>query len=190
MNADALSEGQALERARRYLAVVARLRLGNDFRGKLDPSSVVQKTLLEAHQKGHQFRGGSEAEYLAWLRRALENNLADAIRADGRAKRDVARERSLDAAADDSSIRGQGWLAADHTSPSRRAEKNEELDQLADALADLPEDQREAVMLHHLQRATLAELAQHMGRSESAVAGLLHRGLTTLREKLTSEGAS
>jgi len=40
------------------------------------------------------------------------------------------------------------------------------------------------VTLHHLQGWTLAELAKHFGRSEAAVAGLLHRGFKRLRELL------
>jgi RNA polymerase sigma-70 factor (ECF subfamily) len=190
MNADSPPEEPSLERFRRYLVLVARLQLGHNFRGRLEPSDVVQQTLLDAHQKGQQFRGASEAERLAWLRRILTNNLADAIRALGRAKRDLALERSLEAAADESSLRWQACLAASHTAPERRAEKNEELVRLAQALADLPEAQREAVVLHHLQGATLAESAAYLGRTEAAVAGLLHRGLKSLREILRDGGES
>ena len=39
-------------------------------------------------------------------------------------------------------------------------------------------------MLHHLQGATLAQVAQQLDRSPAAVAGLLHRGLKQLRELL------
>ncbi len=60
---------------------------------------------------------------------------------------------------------------------------------MADALAGLPEAQREAIMLHHLQGATLANFAQRQGRSEAAVAGLLHRGPKQLREQL-DDGSS
>lgn len=174
----------SLERFRRYLHLVARLQLGRDFRGKLEPSDVVQQTLLEAYQKRGQYRGNSEGEWLAWLRQVLTHNLADAIRALGRAKRGLALQRSLEAAADESSLRWQAWLADGQTSPSGRAERNEELLLLAEALAELPEGQRETVVLHHLQGASLVELAAHLGRSEAAVAGLLHRGLKALRDRL------
>lgn len=184
MNLDEHRAQPTLEHFRQYLLLVARLQLGNDFRGKLDASDVVQQTLLEAHEKQHNFRGGTEAERLAWLRRILVNNLADAIRALGRAKRGLALQRSLEAAADASSARWQACLAVEQTSPSQKAEKNEALLRLADALAELPTPQREAVVLHHLQGVTLAELARHMGRSEPAVAGLLHRALKKLKVQL------
>lgn len=174
--------GEALERFRDYLHLLARMHLDHRLRGRLDPSDVVQQTLLEAHQKRDQFRGQTDAEQARWLSQILTHNLADAIRAIRRIKRDVARERSLEAACDESSVRIEAWLVADQSSPSQQAAKNEQLLRLAEALTQLPEPQREAIVLHHLQRWSLGELATHLGRSEPAVAGLLHRGLKKLRE--------
>jgi RNA polymerase sigma-70 factor (ECF subfamily) len=145
---------------------------------------VVQQTLLEAHAQRGQFRGTTEAELTAWLRRILAHNLADAGRAHRRECRDVARERSLDAAVDESASRLQAWAAADQTSPSGRAMRQEDLIRLAAALEQLPEPQRQAVLLHHLQGQTLAQTAAALGRTEPAVAGLLHRGLQRLRDLL------
>ncbi len=174
--------GPAVERFQEYLLLLARLHLDRRLWAKVDPSDVVQQTLLEAHQKRHQFRGSSDAELAGWLRQILSCNLADAVRDLGRAKRDVALERSLQAAVDQSSSRLEAWLGAEQSSPSQRAVKNEELLSVAGALGKLPDDQREAVTLHYLRGQSLAELAAQLGRSESAVAGLLHRGLKKLRE--------
>ena len=76
------------------------------------------------------------------------------------------------------------FLAADQTSPSGRVERQERLLRLADALAALPGDQRRAIELKHLQGLALIEVARRMGRTVSAVAGLLQRGLRALREDL------
>jgi RNA polymerase sigma-70 factor (ECF subfamily) len=84
---------------------------------------VVQQTLLEAYEKRDQFRGSSEGEWLVWLRQALAQNLADALRSFGRARRDVGRERSLEATIEASSRRLEAWLAAEQSSPSQRAER-------------------------------------------------------------------
>jgi RNA polymerase sigma-70 factor (ECF subfamily) len=130
------------ERFRPYLLLLARNRLGSHQNARVDASDVVQQTLLEAHRKRSLFRGRTEAEMAGWLRQILACNLADAFRAFGRAKRDVARERSLEAAIEDSSSRLEAWLAAEQSSPSQRAQSQEQLLRLAEALAQLPEDQR------------------------------------------------
>src|SRR6266446_5727907 len=61
-----------------------------------------------------------------WKRKLLAYTLADAFKTLGRAKRDVARERSLEAALDQSSERLQAWLAAEQSSPSEQADRNEQ----------------------------------------------------------------
>ena len=173
-----------LERFREYLRLLARLHLDRRLQGKLDPSDLVQQTLLEAHRKRQQFRGRSDAEFAAWLRQMLACCLADAHRAAGRAKRNVARERSLEAALEQSSARLQAWMRAEQSSPSQQAQRQEQAVRLSDALAALPEAQGQALMLRHLQGWSLDEISRHMSRSQAAVAGLLKRGLQQLREQL------
>jgi RNA polymerase sigma-70 factor (ECF subfamily) len=173
-----------LERFRQYLLLLARAQLGPQVRGKLDASDVVQQTLLEAHRKRAQFRGDSPGQLLAWLRRLLACTLADTLRTLGRDKRDMARERSLEAALDESASRLAAWLAAEQSSPSEQADRNEQLARLADALTALPEPQREALVLRHCHGWAVAEISRHLGRTPMAVAGLLKRGSRQLRELL------
>ncbi len=184
MAPEAEAHGRELERFREYLRLLARLQLGEAWRGQLDASDVVQQTLLEAHRQWAGFRGEGEAARLAWLRQILAHNLADTIRGLGRAKRDVARQRSLEAMLEQSSARLEGWLAAEQSSPSERAGREEQTVRLANALAALPEAQREALVLQHWHGWTLAQIGEQMGRSPAAVAGLLKRGLKQLRERL------
>src|SRR5262245_26168011 len=180
--------GAELERYRPYLLLLARMRLDPRLRGKLDASDLVQQTLLEAHQGRLQFRGTTEAEEAAWLRQVLARNLANAVRDLLRDKRDVRREQSLEAAVEESSRRLEGWLAAEQSSPSARAERHERAVRLAAALAELPEAQREALTLHHLEGRPLDEVAGQVGRSREAVAALIKRGLRQLRERLGEPG--
>lgn len=173
-----------LERFRSYLLLLARMRLDRKLQGKLDASDVVQQTMLEAHQAVQSFRGENVAAQAAWLRQILARNLANAVRDLGRAKRDVKRERSLQTALDESASHLEGWLAADQSSPSQRAEKHERALLLAQALAELPDNQREAVMLRHFQGLSLNEIAEQLGCTAAAVTGLLQRGLKNLRKLL------
>ena len=52
--------GEALERCREYLCLLARLHLDHRLQGKLDPADIVQQTLMKAHEKRSQFRGRSD----------------------------------------------------------------------------------------------------------------------------------
>jgi RNA polymerase sigma-70 factor (ECF subfamily) len=169
------------ERFRSYLRVLAELHLGRAGRGKVDPSDVVQDTMLEAHKKRYQFRGRTEAEMAAWLRAMLACNLADAVKALRRGKRDVARERSLEAVIHQSSARLEAWLLAEQASPSERLDRHEAVLELLDALTALPSAQRRALVMRHCQGYSLARIAEELDRTPAAVAGLLKRGLATLR---------
>src|SRR5207245_11172019 len=124
---------------REYLMALAQLHLDKRIQGKLDPADLVQQTLLEACRDQGQFQGGSQAELAGWLRRVLLHNLANALRDLSRAKRDVQLERSLQAVAEESSSRLEACLAAEQSSPSQQAERNERAFRLTLALNALPE---------------------------------------------------
>jgi len=96
----------------------------------------------------------------------------------------------LDQALNASSARIAAWLQADQSSPSRHVEREEDLSRLAAALAQLPDDQRTAVELHHLQGLPLAEVAAQLERTKGATAALLFRGLKKLRQLLEDRGAA
>jgi RNA polymerase sigma-70 factor (ECF subfamily) len=176
--------GQALDRFRDYLRLLARLQLDSRLQAKIGPSDIVQQTLLEAYEKRAQFQGTTPAELAAWLREMLAHNLADALRAFTRQKRDVARERSLEDALHASSARLESFLADDRSSPAEHAERQERAMRLAGALAALPEAQCEAIVLQYWHGLTLAEIGQRLERTPAAVAGLLKRGLKQLRQML------
>jgi RNA polymerase sigma-70 factor (ECF subfamily) len=110
--------------------------------------------------------------------------MTHAVRDLTRLRRDVTREQPLEAALAESSERLEAWLVAEQTSPGERAQRNEQAVRLAAALERLPEAQREAVVLHYWEDWPLAQIAEHLGRSTAAVAGLLQRGLKALREQL------
>jgi RNA polymerase sigma-70 factor, ECF subfamily len=176
--------GPALERCRAYVRLLAQLNENPRLRSKVDASDIVQQTLLQAHQAMAQFRGRSELELRAWLRQILASNLAHAARDFGRDKRDINKERSLNASLDASSARIEAWLIGRESSPSQKVQHHEQVALLAEALATLPEAQREAVILHYWQDWSVIAIAEHLGRSSTAVAGLLKRGLQQLRQQL------
>jgi RNA polymerase sigma-70 factor (ECF subfamily) len=168
------------------LHLLARLQLRSSLTGKIDVSGVVQQTLLEAYQAGQGFPAQAEQQ-AGWLRRVLAHNLTDEIRRLRSRGRHRVEELSLEQALERSSVRLAGLLTCEDRTPGREAVHNEQLVQLSAALVQLPDDQRLAVELHHLQGVSLADAGQRMGRSREAVAGLVFRGLRKLRSLLAEK---
>src|SRR5262245_50381829 len=119
---DAAAAGQLLELYRRYLALLARVQIGQRLQGKVDASDLVQETFLEAHRNFARFRGTSEAELVQWLRQILAANLADLFRRYlGTQGRDVRLERDIEDAFVHSTLILDGGLVSPASSPSQQA---------------------------------------------------------------------
>ncbi|HEV3004530.1 MAG TPA: sigma-70 family RNA polymerase sigma factor [Pirellulales bacterium] len=188
MPVDSFSADGGLERYREYLRWLADASLDRRLRGRVDLSGVVQQTLFEAHRAQGDIVNQPSDEQMAYLRRVLANNLNDEIRKLHTDKRDVRREQSLEAAIEQSSMNLEALLAGDDSLPGARIEREERALALAIALGKLPEAQREAIVLHHWHGRSLAEIAEEMGRTRDAVAGLIRRGMHQLREEMQSLG--
>jgi len=183
MSGEAVDAPLALEQYAEDLRRTARARLGSRLRGRLDPSDLVQQTLLIGHAKRDQFRGATHAELRRWLLVILEMTLARAARRFCRCQPE--RALSLERSTDPSSARLDAWLACDDSTPSQQLDRGEQVFRLAAAMAALPDDQRTALELHHFQDLPVAEVAARMDRSVASVSGLLFRGGKALRDVLT-----
>jgi RNA polymerase sigma-70 factor, ECF subfamily len=178
-----------LERYRSWLGLLARLQVEPRFRSKFDPSDIVQQTLLEAVRDFPKFRGRTDAELAAWLRQILAHVLMHQVRHfAGAARRDVGREVSLEQALAESSRRLGDALAAPISSPSALASRHELELRLADALARLPADYAEIILLRNVEGLSHEEAATRMGRGVGAVRMLWVRALARLREVMDVSG--
>ena len=180
------SIAESLERYRPLLRLrVRQLQLDRRLKRLWDSSEIVQSVFRRALENLDQFEGGqSEGKLVRWLQRILENVVKDKIRAAHAEKRDIDREQPMEAAVTESSLRLEAFLAADQSSPSERAEREELLVRVAGALDQLPAVQRDVIIYHHLHGTPVAEIAGRMGKTEKAVAMLLYRGKCRLRELL------
>ena len=182
---DGAALGRLLDQFRNYLTLLARLQISRRLQSKVDAQDLVQETFLKAHRNFEQFRGSTEAELAGWLRQILATSVANVVRHyHGTQGRDIALECEL---ADELNRSSQAWnmgLIAKQSSPSQRAARREEAVRLANALARLPEDYGEVIILRHLQALPFAEVARRMGRSVDSVEKLWVRALARLRRLL------
>jgi RNA polymerase sigma-70 factor (ECF subfamily) len=187
---DPAARTKILARYRSWLQLLARMQIDGRFRGKFDASDIVQQTLLEACRDLPQFRGGTEAELLAWLRQVLAHVLGHAFRRyAGTQQRDLAREVSLEQSLAQSSQRLDDMLAASGSSPSQQAVRHEQEVLLAEVLARLPDDYREVLILRNLEGLSHEEIAARMGRGVGAVRMLWVRALTRVRKEASRQGS-
>lgn len=179
-----IRDPEGLQKYRHYLMTLARAQLSPRYRAKVGASDIVQQSMIQAYQAIDDFRGESEVELRAWLRQILARNLIHLDRDLHRDKRNIDRERSMEQRLGKSSLCLEGFLAAAGPTPSQNVATQERVVQLAMALEKLPEAQSDAVRMHYLEGMKLSEVARELDRSTGAVAGLLHRGLKSLREAM------
>jgi RNA polymerase sigma-70 factor, ECF subfamily len=189
LGGDAEALGMLLENYRAYLTVLAQRYLDPRLQGRLDPADIVQVTFLEAQRDLAAFRGHQIEELLGWLRNILRNNVSSAHQ-----KHLFAQKRSAGREISNSPTDSRPALTelapSETTSPSQRMMRDEAAVYLANCLETLPETQREALRLRYVEGYSLKQLADSMQKSEMAVAGLLKRGLQSLRERMITDSSS
>ncbi|MGQ0633790.1 MAG: sigma-70 family RNA polymerase sigma factor [Planctomycetaceae bacterium] len=180
---DAAARERLFEVCRNYVAVAARAEIASWLRAKVDASDLVQQTLLDAYRGLAEFRGESEIEWLAWLRRILQHNATDFVRRYHTIeKRRVGREVPIEAG-DDSQFRPLQLDDGGET-PSQLVMHKELQLQVADAVAQLPEDYQQVIVLRNMQRLPFDEVALRMGRSRPATQMLWMRAIRKLQAAL------
>jgi RNA polymerase sigma-70 factor, ECF subfamily len=184
--------GRILQYYCNYLKLLVATQIDEKLQARCSPSDVVQETYCEAHRDFAKFRGQTAAEFLAWLRTILVNNVARQVEKHLlAAKRDVRREISLEAmgdALDRSAARLESVLADRSNSPSSNMHRQERTIILADALAELPPDYKTVLILRHCEGLPFNDIAGRMQRSAGAVRMLWLRAIGQIREQLIARG--
>src|SRR6185436_13491320 len=182
---DDAARGELLEGFRTYLELLARIELGRRMQTKVDPGDIVQETFLEAHRNFGLFRGSSDGEFVAWLKGILAARISNLVRHFvGTQGRDIRRERDLQVDLDQSSRALDRGLVALQSTPSQQMARRELRVMLADALARLPDEYREIIVLRHFEELPFPEAALRMNRSVDSVQKLWVRGLAKLRNEM------
>jgi len=175
--------GEIFSRTRGYLLLVANHRLDSGLlHAKFGASDVVQQTQMEAYEKFDQFCGGSEAEYRAWIKRIVVNNVIDASkRYTNTQSRDCCREVPIE-----SSVHPFDVLQLTASTIMSRRESDHELER---AIRKLSPRQQQVIRLKHRFGYGYAEIAIQLQISESAVRLTWSRAINHLKNLLANSGA-
>lgn len=153
-----------------------RLRMGRALRGREGSQDLVQSVCRELVSHFEDFEYRDEQQFLGWLFTTALRKVQEKQRYHQRDARSPDREHD---AATEAALAAADWLT-----PSRAAIGRERLQQVAAALAGLPDDYREVIGLARIAGLSHQEIAARMGRSEAATRKLLGRALQSLGEAL------
>ncbi len=180
--------GGLLQGCRQYLLMIANEVIGSRLQAKLGASDLVQETFVEAQRHLAAFRGRTQAELHAWLRKILECRLANLRRSYlATEKRAVGREVAIETMLAASDGNGE-VLASRAPSPSNHAIQSELTRALVQALVCLPERYQQAVAWRHQEQLSWDEIGQRMGCTADAVRKVWSRAIRQLREELAEYG--
>ncbi|HLJ12702.1 MAG TPA: sigma-70 family RNA polymerase sigma factor [Planctomycetaceae bacterium] len=169
------------ERRLQLLAYISR-HLGAALRARIEADDVFQELTLEALRRIAELQR-TERDPFGWLCEIAEQRLIDAHRRlFGAQKRSADREVSLGSPGDDTRHSPLvNLLVASMTTPSEAFSRDQREIALAEALARLPEESREALRMRYVEGLATKEIAGRMGKSDGAVRVLLTRSLNRLQ---------
>jgi RNA polymerase sigma-70 factor (subfamily 1) len=172
---------------------VARMRLGARLRSKEEPDDLAQTTFREATRDFQKYTYRGEGSLLRWLVQILQNKIRDRAEFYSAGKRDLSKERSIDAAPANAEGRSANFFEppSDDLTVTMQVQQHEDFDLVRQGLTELSDDHRKAITLVFFQGKSLREAGQQMdGRSEDAVRMLLRRAEGRLGEILKSSFSS
>jgi len=177
--------GELLSLYRNYLSLLASTQLERRLRPRVSPSDIVQETMLKAYRHFAQFKGRSEAEFLAWLRQILLSNLAHVVeRHLLAAKRNIRREISIEDCARLAGGASPGANALSKPrgeSPSAEVRQREASQILSDRLGELSPRYRDVLLLRNIQGLSFDEIAIPLHCTPAAARMLWLRAIQKLR---------
>jgi RNA polymerase sigma-70 factor, ECF subfamily len=191
-NGEAVAEYAQLKRPQ--LVVYINNQLGYLLRSKIEPDDLVQEMMLRAVQQA-AFFAQNDRDPFGILCHFAQECIVDAHRRLVTAqKRSAKRETPLGHGGGGSNSSQDGasgglinLLVASITSPSRALSRNDREFRMWEALANLPEEQREALRMRYYENMPSKDIAEKLGKSDGAIRVMLTRALDKLQKILATE---
>ncbi|MCB9919928.1 MAG: sigma-70 family RNA polymerase sigma factor [Planctomycetes bacterium] len=163
------------------LVAFIRARAGRDLMARESAVDLAQSVCREVIQDLDAFEYRGDEEFRAWLFQQATRKILDRARYHNREKRAVDREVAIP---DEESAEALLACYAELCTPSRYASARDDLARFEAAVQKLPDAQRDAVTMSRLMHLPYPVIAEQLGVTESAVRGLVARGLATLVEAI------
>jgi RNA polymerase sigma-70 factor (ECF subfamily) len=177
---------QLFARHQAYLLRLAELRLDPRLRSRVDPADVVQEAHLEALGRLDAYLQRPALPFRLWLRQLAVDRALKARRHHlGTARRTVCREVPLP---EQSSLLLAGQLLAAGPTPSQQLNVQELAARLRQALAQLPETDREMVVMRHFEGLSNHEVACLLGIDPATASKRHGRAMLRLHRILFERG--
>jgi RNA polymerase sigma-70 factor (ECF subfamily) len=187
-DADALAEFVNLRRPQ-LLAYIER-QLSAALRRKVEPEDLLQEAASDA-VRSLASMDLSNRDPFGWLCQIAERRIIDAHRRFfGAQKRAATREVPISGATDDSrSPNLINLLVASMTTASQAFSRDQRQERLLEALAQLPDEQREALRMRYVEGLPSKQIAEALGKTDGAVRVMLTRSLNRLQQLLGPDAA-
>src|SRR5262245_5688350 len=176
--------GRLFEEHTRYLLTVITRLMGPELRRTLEPTDVLQETLLTAAARFSEFHGTKEYELRAWLAATARRKLVDLARHNGRLKRALKGRLSLDEQQAPGGESIADILTADLCSASQVAMKKELTSRLKEALSQIDAQEAEVLRMRYVEGLSFEDIGRKIGTGRNGVRGIVARGLASLRRIL------
>ncbi len=186
---DRRAADELLDRHRQRLKKTITVRMDSRLAGRVDPSDIVQETLLQAARKLPDYLERRPLPFYPWLRQLALERLMHLHQRHVKAQRRSVRREALPAAGlpDESVLELAVRLVATGTGPSERLLRRELQDRVRQALDELGPRDREVLVLRYMEQLSTADTAAVLGIGESAVKMRHLRALQRMRDLLQDE---
>lgn len=185
---DPSARAQLLEQHRDRLKRMVALRLDRRVLKRVDPSDIIQETLIQANHKLDEYLRQQPIPFYPWLRQIAWDQLVTAYRRHVVAhRRSTIREDFVPDLSDESVAELATFLCDLSEEPLRKLLRAEAQGRLREALSVLPEQDREILVLRYLEQLSTADTAAILKLGLSAVKMRHLRAIERLRELLGNQ---
>ena len=190
---DADAVNQLLQRHRGAVKRLVEMRLDRKVQRRVDVSDVVQDVMIEASGRLEKYLDDPAMAFHLWLRQIAWDRIIDTYRRHRvSAKRNMDREQPMSAPAgpDQSSMMLAVHLCDPELTPAAKATQREIAMQVEDAIEQLPDADREVILMRHYEHLSNQEIAEALNLNDAAASMRYLRAVRRLRELLTDGSRS